>query len=129
MEHLSVINYQSGIITTRLYACGDAEIAIFKQIIDNTPIGTTYNAIMNTNNVSNAELADWLYNDFVFKYFNAAIYNISNENYVKRFVINSNLSISEMAMLVGFQNFSILKEQSTENQTATTNIGLSRFSW
>ena len=50
LEHLSVINYESGIITTRLLSCGDAEIAIFKQIIDNTPIGTTYNAIMNAAN-------------------------------------------------------------------------------
>ena len=128
LQHLSVINYQSGIITTRLYACGDAEIAIFKQIIDNTPIGTTYNPIMNAaNNVSNAELADWLYNDFVFKYFNAAVYNISNENYVKRFVINSNLLISANGYVSGLPEFQYLEGTITENQTSATNIGYHGF--
>ena len=137
LEHLT---YQqcANFTLSSIYG-NDTQARLLKNVVDSLPSGIEIKCSVNSVDVSisDYELADWFYNDFIYNYFkDYTIYYFPNPNLnvSRRFVFNPELLLGGGGtgyMISGLPNVMYLEGTMTENQTITATAGRHGFnkSW
>lgn len=132
LEHLT---YQQCAIFQLIGIYGnDTQARLLKNVVDSLPSGIEIKCIVTYVDVSisDYELADWFYNDFIYNYFKSySMYYFPNPNLnvSRRFVFNPELLLGGGAgyMILGLPNVMHLEGTMTEIQTITANAGRHGF--
>ena len=135
LEHLTIQSYNQTIQLVRI-AGSDTQARIFKSIVDNAPVGTTftiYEAVVIPTcalYISDEKLADWFYNDFVYNRNTATSYQygLPVSNVVKKFNINPNMIFKGNNYLQSMPNMVYIEGFIEEDITQTdANAGMCNF--
>ena len=134
LEHLTIQSYQTTIYIVRI-AGSDSQARILKSIVDNAPIGTTFNLAngliaLCALYISDEKLADWFYNDFIYNRNTATSYQYGFpvSNVVKKFNINPNMIFKGNSYLLSMPNMVYIEGFIEEDVTQTNaDAGMCNF--
>ena len=131
LEHLTIQSYSPTQLAR--IAGSDTQARVFKSIVDNAPIGTTFTLLTidyYALYICDEKLADWFYNDFIYNRFSATSYQyaLPVSNVVKKFNINPNIIFKGNSYLLNMPNMVYIEGYIEEDVTQTDdNAGMCGF--
>ena len=132
IEYVAGLTY-SATLNVNVIQGGNLQIAVFKKLIDEMPVGTPINiknqGLYITPYLTDEKLANWFYNTFIYNYYTGTYY-IPTSNITRLFKFNSALLLnagSFFNQIHSIPNAMYLMGTITEDQTATTYAGYHGF--
>ena len=134
IEYVAGLTYNN-ILKVNVIQGGNLQIAVFKKLIDEMPVGTPINILTQAQfmipYLTDEKLANWFYNTFIYNYYTGTYYYILTSNITRLFKFNSALQLKTPSGYTNYihsiPNAMYLMGTITEDQTATTYAGYHGF--